>query len=138
MNTEVDIQSYVDAVAELFPGVEFSVGSAAQVENAYKIPGSDFYINPDSSEVKIDPSELVKALKTAKLRRETEAEELASTVSIDAVIDHYITGLAENGYPNITPATLSLVMFDAASQTNWKLCSPELKALLAKLAKTAP
>jgi hypothetical protein len=138
MSNQVDIQPYIDAVAELYPEITFSTGAAAQVENAYKIPGTELWINPDQSDITIDAGKLLKALKTAKNIRAAERTAVEGTNCLEAVVDHYITQLAANGYPNMNPWTLSLVLLDSTSQTDWKFCTPELKALLVEIAKTAP
>jgi hypothetical protein len=126
------LQNYVDAITAI-AGPNFATASVAANKNAFKIPGTDVFVNFDDPEFQIAQKDLQAQLKIAE--DVAKAAEVAQKARqhVQKRVQVYIDALAKIGV-TVDAQDLIFILLDFCSVRDLGMVSPEMASVLDQLA----
>jgi hypothetical protein len=131
----MSLQNYVDAIGQITPCL-WSVSVIKTAENSVRVPDvdEDLWINFDDESFKLDRATLnarIKAVDAAATATELTLKEIRK---VSERVEFFLAEFEKIGVKGLDKTDLLLILFDAASVRDWGFVSPQMQALIDRLA----
>jgi hypothetical protein len=129
------LQTYLDAVAQVAL-CEFGLSTAKTAENSVRVPDVDeeLWINFDDESFKLDRPTLnarIQAVDAAAAATELTLKDIRK---VSDRVEYFLAEFEKIGVKGLDKTDLLLILFDAASVRDWGFVSPQMQALIDRLA----
>lgn len=128
--TAEDLQTYIDAINEVYPDLTFSIAAAKTGKNSVEIPGSDQFLNFDNPKFKFSANKIEKARKNASRTRRKVQNQLSLKRKIRLASKNLQRYLGDAGYTELSRTDLSLVLMDYTGQYPLGIVDADLRSAL--------
>lgn len=129
------LQNYVDAIAQITTS-PFSLSTVRTGVNSAKVPNVDeeLWVNFDDSSYQLDRAVLAARIKAVDAAAKARESALVAITRVRDRADFYLTEFEAHGVEGLDKTDLLLIMVDSISTRDWGFVSPEMQALIDKLA----
>jgi hypothetical protein len=129
------LQNYVDAIAQITAST-FSLSTVRTGANSAKVPNVDeeLWVNFDDSNYQLDRAVLAARIKAVAAAATATELTLKDIRKVSDRVEFFLAEFEKIGVKGLDKTDLLLILFDAASVRDWGFVSPQMQALIDKLA----